>query len=163
MTETKKNISYFPLFISTAFAVCSLVLFAVLSLEHKETFLKENTETQKSELNLFIEKFQSQISQLDQIQQSIGTAPTSRLIETYNTISNDFNRSTVEVLGTPELKENPILKNTVIAANNQTTEYLDAIKKQLSTSKKNAVSIEPYLKNYVSLKSEISNTKGFSF
>lgn len=163
MTENKKNISYFPLFISTSLTVFSLVLFGVFLFENKETFLKENTNSQKSEINLFIEKFQSQISQLDQLQQSIGTVPTPKLIETYNALSNDFNQSSVEILGTPELKEDPVLKNTVIAANNQTTEYLDAIKKQLSTSKKNLVSIEPYLKNYVSLKSEISNTMGFSF
>lgn len=78
-------------------------------------------------------------------------------------ISNDFNRNAVEILGTPELKEDPILKNKVIAANNQTTEYLDAIKKQLSASLKNAVSAEPYLKNYVSLTSEILNKNEFTF
>lgn len=163
MTENKKNVSYFPLIISTSLAVFSLILLGVFSFQHKETFLKENMNDQKSELNLFIEKFQSQISQLDRVQQNIGVTPTPKLIETYNAISNDFNRIAVEVLETPELKENPILKNTVISANNQTTEYLDAVKKQLSTSKKNIAAAEPYLKNYVSLQTEISNANGISF
>lgn len=80
MTETKKNISYFPLYISTSFAVFSLFLFCLFSFEHRDV-LKETSNTQTSELNLFIEKFQSHISQLDGIQQSIGTASTAKLIE----------------------------------------------------------------------------------
>lgn len=163
MTENKKNISYFTLFISTTLAACSLILFGVLSFQHKESFLKESTESQKSELNLFIEKFQSQILQLDQLQQSIGATPTQKLIEIYNSTSNEFNRSAIDVLSTPELKKDPVLKNVVIAANNQTTEYLDSIKKQLSASKKNITSAEPYLKNYVSLKSEILKVNRFTF
>ena len=139
MTENKKNASYLSLAICAAFAVISLFFFGVFSFQQKDELFQEQNQSVSSELSRHIENIQTLISKLDAIQLKIGTASSAQLIESYNSLSNEFNRTALEMLATPELKENPVLKNTVIAANNQTTEFLDDIKKQLSASKKLAL------------------------
>lgn len=163
MTENKKNISYLPVSISATLALTFLVFLCLLFFQKKADFISEQAPALSSEIRLHIEMIQAQISKLNTIQQKIGNASIAQLIDSYNTISNEFNRSALEILNSPELKDNPVLKNSVIAANNQTTEYLDAIKKQLSTSQKNIVPSELYNKNYVSLKEQLLQTETNSF
>ncbi len=146
------------------FKILPFIAFSFLMLTGYELFKNsyqinfKNQALTSSEIEVIqtLEKIESTLNHMAELQKNIGQEPVARQIIKYNHYSDAFNESVLSISQLSYLKDQSELKNKLIRANNFSYQYVDSIKQQIATQKKlPEIELNIYLKNYSENKSEI--------
>ena len=146
----------FKIFPFIAFSFLILTGYELFKNSYQINFKNEALTSSEIEVIQTLEKIESTLNHMAELQKNIGQEPVARQITKYNHYSDAFNESVLSISQLSYLKDQSELKNKLIRANNFSYQYVDSIKQQIATQKKlPEIELNIYLKNYSENKSEI--------
>ena len=143
-------------------AAAFFILMTSTLIQNFNVIINQQKSNEHTDLKKYIQSIESVLTNISVLPDQIGTRSASQLISEYNKTSDEFNQIVLSASQIQSLKNNTVLKNKLIEANNNSLEYINIIKKQVSAFRKSGPQpIQDYLKNYseilVSAESDTAN------
>ena len=143
-------------------AAAFFILMTSTLIQNFNVIINQQKSNEHTDLKKYIQSIESVLTNISALPDQIGTRSASQLISEYNKASDEFNQIVLSASQIQSLKNNTVLKNKLIEANNNSLEYINIIKKQVSAFRKSGPQpIQDYLKNYseilVSAESDTAN------